>query len=58
MIHGDTKNPEPHTLEDEDDAAPARPVLGKLKTDEEARLAREIEKLRGLPSRTEDDGDA
>jgi hypothetical protein len=30
-----------------DTAPPARPSLGKVKTDEEARLAAEIEKLRG-----------
>jgi hypothetical protein len=30
-----------------DTAPPARPQLGKVKTDEEARLAAEIEKLRG-----------
>ena len=29
------------------DVQPARPSLGKVKTDEEARLAAEIEKLRG-----------
>jgi hypothetical protein len=29
------------------DTQPARPQLGKVKTDEEARLAAEIEKLRG-----------
>jgi hypothetical protein len=58
MVHGDTKQRDPQSPDDEDDAAPVRPVLGKLKTDEEARLAREIEKLRGLPSRTENDGDA
>lgn len=58
MIHGDTKNREPYSPDDEDEAPPARPVLGKLKTDEEARLAQEIEKLRSLPSRTEDDDHA
>lgn len=31
----------------QDTAPPARPTLGKVKTDEEARLAAEIEKLRG-----------
>lgn len=30
----------------QDTAPPARPALGKVKTDEEARLAAEIEKLR------------
>lgn len=62
MIHGDTRTPDSPVTDDEDDVPAVRPVLGKLKTDEEARLAREIEKLRGLPSRppnrTGDDQDA
>ncbi len=58
MIHGEEKK-DTHLTDEEDEAKPTRPiVLGKLKTDEEARLAREIEKLRGLPPRTEGDGDA
>lgn len=52
MIHGDTKKDDrppvdDRRLEDEDDETPVkRPQLGKLKTDEEDRLAAEIEKLR------------
>jgi hypothetical protein len=54
MIHGEEKKDElPHANENEakqkdtDQPAARPPVLGKLKTDEEARLAAEIEKLRG-----------
>lgn len=55
MIHGETEK-ENHQA-DEDETKPAKPiVLGKVKTDEEVRLAREIEKLRG--QRTEGDEDA
>ena len=57
MIHGDDKK-DAHLADDEDEGMPARPVLGKLKTDEETRLAREIEKLRGQPARTEGEEDA
>ncbi len=53
MIHGDMKrkdDPPPSNdngADDEDDELPARrPKLGELKTEEEDRLAAEIEKLR------------
>jgi hypothetical protein len=55
MIHGDTKK-DAHLDDDEDEMKPAKPiVLGELKTDEEARLAREIEKLRGQGREGDDD---
>jgi len=57
MIHGeDRKDPPPSTGDaagqgesspgNDNAPEPKKPVLGKLKTDEEARLAAEIEKLR------------
>ncbi|MNC90931.1 hypothetical protein D3C83_70910 [compost metagenome] len=52
MIHGDTRKDEPlpsndNGADDEDDELPVkRPRLGELKTEEEDRLAAEIEKLR------------
>ena len=51
MIHGDMKKDEPTPSNDngadEDDELPVkRPKLGELKTEEEDRLAAEIEKLR------------
>ena len=52
MIHGDMKKDEPTPSNDNgadepDDELPLkRPQLGKLKTEEEDRLAAEIEKLR------------
>ena len=55
MIHGETEK-RIRQADDEDETGAAKPiVLGKLKTDEEARLAREIEKLRA--QRTEGDDD-
>jgi hypothetical protein len=55
MVHGDTKK-DTHLADDEDEMQPAKPiVLGELKTDEEARLAREIEKLRGQGREGDDD---
>ena len=52
MIHGDMKKDEPtpsndNGADDQDDELPAKlPKLGELKTEEEDRLAAEIEKLR------------
>lgn len=52
MIHGDMKKDEPQPSNDngadeQDDEVPVkRPQLGQLKTEEEDRLAAEIEKLR------------
>lgn len=51
MIHGDTKKDDrpadDRRVEEEDEDTPVkRPQLGKLKTEEEDRLAAEIEKLR------------
>ncbi len=52
MVHGDKKKDERTSLigggtESKDGHAPVkRPLLGELKTEEEARLAAEIEKLR------------
>jgi hypothetical protein len=59
MIHGDTKTPESRPDADEaNEPGPKLPAMGKLKTDEEVRLAREIEKLLGQGSAKEDGGDA
>jgi hypothetical protein len=52
MIHGDMKKDEPppsndNGVDEQDDEFPVkRPKLGELKTEEEDRLAAEIEKLR------------
>lgn len=56
MIHGDTKKDEPLPANDsgndvgveehDEDLPSRRPKLGRLKTEEEDRLAAEIEKLR------------
>jgi hypothetical protein len=52
MIHGETKKDHPQPSNDngadeQDDELPVkRPRLGELKTEEEDRLAAEIEKLR------------
>jgi hypothetical protein len=53
MIHGDTRKNEPLPAKNDDGADEQdedfplkRPQLGKLKTEEEDRLAAEIEKLR------------
>jgi hypothetical protein len=56
MIQGDTRKRVDLSTDDEldDDAQPKRTVLlGELKTDEEARLAREIELLRASPPKGE-----
>ena len=51
MVQGDTrKQVDPSTDDDEAEAEPKRTtVLGELKTDAEAQLAREIEQLRAAP---------
>jgi hypothetical protein len=52
MIHGDMKNDKPlpsndNGADEQDDELPVKlPKLGELKTEEEDRLAAEIEKLR------------
>lgn len=55
MVQGDTtKRVDLSTDDEEDEAKPKRTiVLGELKTDAEARLAREIEQLRAGPSKGE-----
>ncbi len=55
MVQGDArKQVDLSTDDEEDEAKPKRTiVLGELKTDAEARLAREIEQLRAGPSKGE-----
>jgi hypothetical protein len=58
MIHAESKTPGPLLDTDDESEARSKPVLGKLKTDEEVRLAREIEKLLGQNSSKESGDDA